>query len=239
MCTDVHQTTFIMSNHPKTLPHLLRSLALACATLFILPESHAQEWGLESRCGKFRNRPCIQGAVELTAGPLMVQQNGGHATVPQASLAIFGRQSGPFKRGVRVGLAHLGSEVQDQIGEGTSTRYRQAMPELAGLLRFEPFRGGFRPFVEGEVGFAASVMDERSFDAEGNRTAHRFSGFDPGLNYGWSAGARLRMGSAAFLMVRYGSRLGSSLNLPGIGQEEATSVALDREDVSVGFSFAF
>ena len=239
MCIDVHQTTFIMSNNQKTFPHLLRAMTLACATLFILPESQAQEWGLESRCGKFRNRPCIKGAVELTAGPLMVQQDGVNATVPQASLAIFGRQSGPFKRGFRLGLAHLGSEVQDQLSEGTSVRYRQAMPEVAGLLRFEPFRGGFRPFVEGEVGFAASVMDERSFDAEGNRTAHRFSGFDPGLNYGWSAGARLRMGSAAFLMVRYGSRLGSSLNLPGIGQEEATSVALDREDVSVGFSFAF
>lgn len=216
----------------------LRTLVLTCSFLLTVPLSYGQEWSIEPRCGQ--GRACRQGAVEMTFGPTALYDENGEMTArPLASLAYFKRQRGPFKRGIRMGVAGLGSTSETvEMEDNQSIQYREFLPELSGVLRFDPFRGGFQPFVEGELGLAASVMDERTFDAQGNRTNHSVSGFDSGLFYGWGAGARFRMGRSSFLMLRYGSRIGSPLDLFD-ENDPAQIIEPNRQDVSLGLSLAF
>ena len=216
----------------------LRMLVLTCSFLLALPLSYGQEWSTDSRCGQ--GRACRQGAVEMTFGPTALYDENGEMTVrPRASLALFKRQRGPFKRGIRMGVTGLGSTSETvDIENGQSIQYREFLPELSGVLRFDPFRGGFQPFVEGELGLAASVMDERTFDAQGHRTQHGISGFDSGLFYGLGAGARFRLGPSSFVMLRYGSRIGTPLDLFD-ESDPAQFVEPHRQDVSLGLSLAF
>lgn len=215
----------------------LRTLVLNCSLLLALPQSYGQR-SIETCCNQ--GRAFRQGALEFTIGPTGISNKFGEMTTrPLGTIAFFKRQRGPLKRGIRAGMTGLGSTTESEaVADGASTQYREFLPELSGVLRFDPFRGGFQPFVEGELGIAASVMDERTFDAQGNRTNHSISGFDSGLFYGWGAGVRLRMGTSAFLMLRYGSRFGSPLDL----FDESTPgqvIEPQRTDGSIGLSLAF
>jgi hypothetical protein len=136
-------------------------------------------------------------------------------------------------------MVGLGSGVSeaDEL-DGHSIRYRQFLPEFSGVIRFEPFRGGFRPFLEGEAGMSASILDESTFNAEGDRTHHNISEFQPGMLLGWGAGARFKMGKTALLILRYGERIGSPLDLIDQDAQDLNSTA-QRQDVSLGMSFAF
>lgn len=240
MCLVIHQTTFTMPHYSPTdmAKFSLRTFALTCSFLLFLPLSYGQEWRIEPCCNP--GNAFRQGAVEMTLGPAALYDEYGEMTArPMASLAVFKRQRGPFKRGIRMGVVGLGSTSETvEIENGQSIQYREFLPELSGVLRFDPFRGGFQPFAEGELGLAASVMDERTFDAQGNRTDHSVSGFDSGLFYGWGAGARVRMGRSSFVMLRYGSRIGSPLDLFDEG-DPTQIVEPHRQDVSLGLSLAF
>lgn len=218
----------------------LKMLVLISAFLLALPQAQSQEWSLEPRCGKHRGRPCQQGAFELTLGPAFIHLADEPSNArPQASIACFSRQRGPFKRGVKLGLVGLGSERSEaEALEGHVIRQRQMLPEFSGIIRFEPFRGGLRPFVEGEAGVSASVLDESTFNAEGERQNHSVTGFDPGLHVGWGAGARLKMGKSSLLIFRYGTRIGSPLDIIDEGIQDATT-DIQREEVSLGLSLAF
>lgn len=215
-------------------------LVLISAFLLALPQAQSQEWSLEPRCGKHRGRPCQQGAFELTLGPAFIHLADEPSNArPQASIACFSRQRGPFKRGVRLGLIGLGSEKSEaEALEGHVIRQRQVLPEFSGIIRFEPFKGGLRPFVEGEAGVSASVLDESTFNPEGERQNHSVTGFDPGLHVGWGAGARLKMGKSSLLIFRYGTRIGSPVDIIDEGIQDATT-DIQREEVSLGLSLAF
>lgn len=203
----------------------------------------AQEWGLEPRCGKHRGRPCQQGAFEMTMGALVLEEGTTNSAHPQASIALFGKQGGPFKTGWRLGLAGLGAGLESTTVQDSeeAVRTRRVLSEFSGVLRLDPFRCKFRPFVEAEAGAAASILDERSFDGRGTRTGHDVTGFDAGLHCGWSAGARLRLGASALLVLRYGKRIGPALATHGAhaGADEEVAFSPHRQDVSVGLSLAF
>lgn len=133
----------------------------------------------------------------------------------------------------------LGSEKSEaEALEGHVIRQRQVLPEFSGIIRFEPFKGGLRPFVEGEAGVSASVLDESTFNPEGERQNHSVTGFDPGLHVGWGAGARLKMGKSSLLIFRYGTRIGSPVDIIDEGIQDATT-DIQREEVSLGLSLAF
>ncbi len=242
MCSAVHQTTFTMRIlHSSLSPSLFRVAALFCG-LLVFTHAQGQQRGRMSSCNGCSGRFGGAGAFELAVGPALLLDDGSGFGRPQANIAFFSRQRSPFKTGVRLGVVGLGSEVADALGsEGQSTRYRSFMPELSGLLRLDPFRGRFRPFVEGELGLAASVMDVRDFDAEGERTEHGIPGLDAGLNYGWSAGARVRMGGSAYLLLRYGSKMGTALELHDVesATPAASVLAPNRRDMSLGLSLGF
>lgn len=228
-------------------PRLITGIVLLLFC-FCSPEMNAQEWGLEPCCGKRPNRGNTTGALEFSAGNAALGYNGGILNGMHADIAWFGASRGPLKRGVRLGLTALGSSIADAspIGETPTTgadvveqRYRMVLPELSSVLRLDPFRGGFRPFLEGEFGMAATALDERNFGAAGERTSHRLVGLDPTVHFGWSAGTRIRMGRAAFLTLRYGQKMGGNLDLYDVASPGDTAGALEamRHCATVGFSF--
>ena len=97
---------------------------------------------------------------------------------PGLELTWIGRAPGPLHTGIRLGLGQLDREVTDGMSGETpmdhTTVTRLLLPEVSSVLRLDPFQGRFRPFLEGELGLAATVLDERTLDADGNRTAYRF-----------------------------------------------------------------
>ena len=165
---------------------------------------------------------------------------------PGVELTWIGRAPGPIHTGIRLGLGQLGhtqnAASSDAGNADTETRTRLLLPEVSSVLRLDPFRGGIRPFVEGEIGLAASLLDERTFDDQGQRTAYGIPACDATAHYGWAAGARLRLGEGAFLALRYGKRFGGALDLPEPEQEPTVMPAQldgERSRASAGFSFAF
>lgn len=107
------------------------------------------------------------------------------------------------------------------------------------VVRLDPLTGGLRPFVEGQFGLAASLVDRRSMDLDGIRTSHAITSFDPTAYYGWSAGTRIRVGRGTFLSFRYGETQGGQLDRHSTAEPEGVPTPLDprRRAVMVGFSF--
>lgn len=245
----VNNITKFKMRYTKT-PFRLRLITsiVLLLTFFCPPEMNAQEWSLEPCCGKRPKRGNTTGAFEVSGGNVALGLNGGTLNRMHADIAWFGASRGPLKRGVRLGLSALGSSITDASPMAESPtagvdvveqRYRMVLPELSSVLRLDPFRGGFRPFLEGEFGMAATALDERNFGAAGERSSYRLVGLDPTVHFGWSAGTRIRMGRATFLTLRYGQKMGGSLDLYDVASPGNTAGALEemRHCATVGFSF--
>lgn len=208
------------------------------AALFTLGSAHAQ------CCGRQAARP--GGAFELSGGNVAVGLPDGSLNRLHLDMAWFGATRSPFKKGIRIGLASLGTSNMPVEDVDLSTPdavdehiYRLLLPELSGVLRFDPLRGGFRPFLEGELGIAAAVVDQRSFDVTGERTGYRINDLDPTVSMGWSAGTRVRLGRAAFLVLRYGEQQGGVLPYHDLHSldTEAGDMGERRRQATIGFSF--
>ncbi|RPG81161.1 MAG: hypothetical protein CBC74_002555 [Crocinitomicaceae bacterium TMED114] len=224
-------------------PTLFRLSGLL-ALLLILTDAQAQR--RSGRGGFFQ--PQRPGAIELS-GAALLSNDAATADLlvhPGVELTWIGRAPGPIHTGIRLGLGQLdhtqSAASSDAESADTETRTRLLLPEVSSVLRLDPFRGGIRPFVEGEIGLAASLLDERTFDDQGQRTAYGIPAYDATAHCGWAAGARLRLGEGVFLALRYGKRFGGALDLPEPAQEPTVMPAqLDgqRSRASAGFSFAF
>lgn len=211
------------------------------ASLALLTLVLSTSTALGQRRGNFLE-PRRAGAFELNGTALLSHVEEGNLMVhPGIELTWLGRAAGPLHSGIRLGMG-----VLDRTGSvagtetGTTERRRTLLPEASGVLRLDPFRGGFRPFAEGELGMAATLVDIRTFDENGDRMDYGVPVFDPTLHYGWAAGARIRIGGGAFMSVRYGKRLGGHLDLPDPVEGTTVQTTLDNERsvVSMGLSLA-
>jgi len=229
---------FTMKNHRFSFSaSKAQSLALAVA-LFASFAAEAQccNQGRASRAGVF----------EMSTGATQLAWGESTLAPLHADLSWFSRSRGPLRTGIRMGIAHLGNSTVNKAlqppNDGAiaeDTRYRILLPGISGVVRLDPLRGGFRPFIEGEAGVDASYVDKRSFDSAGERQQHNVTTFDPVLQYGWSAGARIRFGRSAFLVLRYGNKQGGSLNIPLEEGPETLFESADgeRHTATVGLSF--
>ncbi len=224
-------------------PSLFRLSGLL-ALLLILTDAQAQRRG--GRSGFFQ--PQRPGAIEFSGAALMSSDAATADLLvhPGVELTWIGRAPGPIHTGIRLGLGQLGhtqnAASSDAGNADTETRTRLLLPEVSSVLRLDPFRGGIRPFVEGEIGLAASLLDERTFDDQGQRTAYGIPAYDATAHYGWAGGARLRLGGGVGVALRYGKRFGGALDLPEPEQEPTVMPAQldgERSRASAGFSFAF
>ena len=197
---------------------------------------------LLAQCAGRCFQPRHPGALELGGSALLSTVDDGPLLVhPGFDLTLLGRSPGLIHRGVRIGMGILGtSESGVDADNGTVDRHRALLPEVAGVVRLSPFRQGFQPFLEGELGAAATLGDVRTFDEEGDRIAHRIPEFDPTLHYGWAAGTRIRMAPGTFLAVRYAERFGGLLDAPFLSEATAATNALDgrRRAVSLALSLS-
>lgn len=209
--------------------------ALAVLTLALSTAAFGQ------RRGSFFE-PRRAGAFELSGTALLSHFEEGSLMVdPGLEVTFLGRSPGALHSGVRLGIGML-----DQSGTvagselGTTERRRTLLSEVSGVLRLDPFRAGFRPFLEGELGMAATLADVRSFDELGHRIGYDVPAFDPTLHYGWAAGARIRMGTGTFLSLRYGERIGGHLDVPNPVEDTGALTTLDnqRRVLSMGLSLA-
>jgi len=229
---------FTMKNHRFSFSaSKAQSLALAVA-LFASFAAEAQccNQGRASRAGVF----------EMSTGATQLAWGESTLAPLHADLSWFSRSRGPLRTGIRMGIAHLGNSTVNKAlqppNDGAiaeDIRYRILLPGISGVVRLDPLRGGFRPFIEGEAGVDASYVDKRSFDSAGERQQHNVTTFDPVLQYGWSAGARIRFGRSAFLVLRYGNKQGGSLNIPLEEGPETLFESADgeRHTATVGLSF--
>ena len=198
---------------------------------------------LFAQCGAGRCfQPRHPGALELGGSALLSTVDDGSLMVhPGLELTMLGRAPGPLHRGIRLGMGVLGTSESDlNATTGTVDRHRALLPEVAGVVRFSPFRQGFQPFIEGELGAAATLGDVRTFDEAGDRIEHRIPEFDPTLHYGVAAGARIRMAPGTFLALRYAERYGGLLDAPFLSEATDATDALDgrRRAVSMALSFS-
>ena len=230
----VHQITFIMTHFLS-----LRNRMGAVVALLIMVTSTSAAFG--QRRGSFLE-PRRAGAFELNGTALLAEMEAGDLMVhPGIELTCLGRSAGPLHRGVRIGLGILDRSGSLAGSEsGTSERRRTFLPEVSGVLRLAPFRGGVRPFAEGELGMAATILDVRTFDSAGDRMGYAVPNFDPTLHYGWAAGARIRIGDGAFITVRYGERFGGQLEIPNPIEtgDAPTQIGNERRVMGMGFSLA-
>ena len=238
MCMDNNITPFTMKNHRFSAPtSMTRGIVLVVA-LFTASAAGAQ------CCNQGRLQRA--GAFEMSAGATQLALDASNMLPFHADVSWFARSRGPLKSGVRLGLAHLGNSTSASslhpLPDGEKTediQYRILMPGLSGVLRLDPLRGGFRPFIEGEFGVDATYVDKRAFDGSGERIRHNVTTFDPALLYGWSAGTRIRFGRSAFLVLRYGNKHGGALNIPR--QEDPENLfepaGSERHTATVGLSF--
>ena len=238
MCMPNNIKAFTMKNHRFSFSaSKAQSLALAVA-LFASFAAEAQccNQGRASRAGVF----------EMSTGATQLAWGESTLAPLHADLSWFSRSRGPLRTGIRMGIAHLGNSTVYKALQPTNdgaiaedTRYRILLPGISGVVRLDPLRGGFRPFIEGEAGVDASYVDKRSFDSAGERQQHNVTTFDPVLQYGWSAGARIRFGRSAFLVLRYGNKQGGSLNIPLEEGPETLFESADgeRHTATVGLSF--
>ncbi len=214
------------------------------ALLLLTMDAEAQRRGGRSSFFK----PQRPGALEFS-GVALLSQDAATADLlvhPGLELTWMGRAPGPIHTGIRLGLGQLnsGTEMGNAGGEDVAveTRTRLLLPEVSSVLRLSPFQGGFQPFVEGEIGLAGTLLDARTFDENGQRTAYGIPEYDATAHYGWAAGTRIRMADGMFLALRYGKRFGGALDLPeGTAEPTVMPAQLDgaRSRASLGFSFAF
>ena len=211
------------------------------ATLALVALVLSTSAALGQRRGNFL-KPRRAGALELTGASLLSQNNEGNLMVDAGlEVTVLGRAAGPLHSGVRLSVGIL-----DRTGSisgteaGTTERRRTLLPEVSGVLRLDPFRGGFRPFAEAELGMSATLIDIRTFDETGHRTDYAVPAFDPTLHYGVVAGARIRMGTGTFLSFRYGERFGGYLDVPSPIQENSilTTMEPERRVIGMGLSLA-
>ena len=87
---------------------------------------------------------------------------------------------------------------------------------------------------------AATILDVRTFDSMGERTNYEVPNFDPTLQYGWAAGARIRIGNGAFMTVRYGERFGGQLDIPNPIEagDAPAQIGNERYVMGMGLSLA-
>ncbi len=229
---------FTMKNPTPLLGRHAARMTALLALLFALGSVHAQ------CCG--RQPPRTSGAFELSAGNVALGLPEGLMNHLHVDMAWFSASRSPFKRGLRLGVGSLGSaRVPSDSDNGLDPtnleefRYRMLLPELSGVLRFDPLRGGFRPFAEGSFGIAATFVDERNFDAAGERIGYGVEAIDPTVNFGWSAGTRIRLGRAAFLVLRYGEQQGGLLNHYDLHSLDAAPISAQavRRQATLGISF--
>lgn len=211
------------------------------ATLALLTLVLSMSEAFGQRRGTFLE-PRRAGAFELGGTSLLSMNAEGNLMVDAGlEVAVLGRAAGPLHSGVRLSVGML-----DRTGSisgteaGTTERRRTLLPEVSGVLRLDPFRGGFRPFAEAELGMSATLMDIRTFDETGHRTDYAMPAYDPTLHYGVVAGARIRVGTGSFLSVRYGERFGGYLDVPNPVQENSiqTTIEPERRVIGVGLSLA-
>ena len=186
--------------------------------------------------------PRRAGAFELSGTALLSRVEEGNLMVdPGLEVTFLGRSPGALHRGIRLGIGMLDQSGTISGSEfGTTERRRTLLSEVSGVLRLDPFRAGFRPFLEGELGMAATLADIRTFNELGNRISYDVPALDPTLHYGWAAGTRIRMGNGAFLSLRYGERVGGRLDVPSSAEDFGVFTALDnqRRVFSMGLSLA-
>lgn len=222
------------------------SVALYAGALMLglttVPDAHAQ-----NLCS---GNPHRSSSFEMSLGSTQLSVAGDAQYHLRGDLAWFARSRSPFRTGIRLGWGHLGqSSITSAAssGEGNpeqevvESRYRLAMNTVHGVVRFDPLVGAFRPFVEGEVGVAATAVDRRDFDRLGERTAYAVPSLDPTLQYGWSAGARIRMSRTSFFVVRYGTQHGGQLDLHSTADPEGAFDLADHQHHTgtIGLSFGF
>ncbi len=235
---DSNIKAFTMKNHRFSFPASTASGIVLVVALFTASAVQAQ------CCSQGRIQRA--GAFEMSAGATQLALDASNMVPFQADLSWFARSRGPLRSGVRMGLAHLGHSSEapafQSPNDGSKTedtRYRILLPGISGVVRLDPLRGGFRPFLEAEAGMDATYVDKRDFDSSGERLSHKITTFDPALLYGWSAGARIRFGRAAFLVLRYGNKHGGSLSIPLEEGPETLFESADgeRHTATVGLSF--
>ena len=217
----------------------LRNRMGAVLAVLIMVTSASAAFG--QRRGSFLE-PRRAGAFELNGTALLAEMKAGDLMVhPGIELTCLGRSAGPLHKGVRIGLGMLDRSGSLAVSEsGTSERRRTFLPEVSGVLRLDPFRSRIRPFVEGELGMAATILDVRTFDSMGERTNYDVPNFDPTLQYGWAAGARIRIGNGAFMTVRYGERFGGQLDIPNPIEagDAPAQIGNERYVMGMGLSLA-
>lgn len=223
-------------------PFLLHATGLMALLLFTADADAQRRSGRSSFF-----QPQQPGALELSGVALLStpQSEARIGMHPGLELTWIGRAPGPLHTGIRLGLGQLDREVTDGMSGETpmdhTTVTRLLLPEVSSVLRLDPFQGRFRPFLEGELGLAATVLDERTLDADGNRTAYQIPAYDATAHYGWAAGVRVQLGEGAFLTARYGSRFGGALDLhesdvnPTVMPDPLDG---ERSRAALGFSFA-
>lgn len=211
----------------------------AAVALLIMVTSASAAFG--QRRGSFLE-PRRAGAFEFNGTALLAKTEAGDLMVPPGiELTCLGRSAGPLHKGIRIGLGMLDRSGSLAGSEsGTSERRRTYLPEISGVLRLDPFRGGIRPFAEGELGMAATILDVRTFDSAGERMDYAVPNFDPTLHYGWAAGARIRIGNGTFITVRYGERYGGQLDIPNPIEPGGapTQIGHERRVMGMGLSLA-
>ena len=221
--------------------HFLTSQSRMGAALALLTLVLSTSSAFGQRRGNFL-QPRRAGAFELSGVSLLSLNAEGNLLADAGfEVTVLGRAASPLHSGVRLSVGML-----DRTGSisgteaGTTERRRTLLPEASGVLRLDPFRGGFRPFAEAELGMSATLIDIRTFDEAGHRTDYDVPAFDPTLHYGVTAGARIRMGTGTFLSVRYGERFGGHLDVPNPIQETGilTTLESERRVISMGLSLA-
>lgn len=236
-CRFKNKPTFTMRHTP-----FLRTAGLLALLITLLPAYGQRQGG---RNGFFQ--PQRPGALEFT-GTALVSTDGDTGDLlvhPGVELTWIGRAPGPLHTGLRLGLGHLDRQAtspdMDADEAVEEIRTRLMLPEISSVVRLDPLNGSFRPFFEGELGLAATLLDERAFDADGQRAAYRIPAYDATAHYGWAAGVRVRMGQGAFLSMQYGKRFGGTLDLlqPSDGAgSQPMQLDGERHRASVGLSFS-
>lgn len=161
-------------------------------------------------------------------------------TNPGFEVTFLNRSFHPVQKGFRLGLGIMDGQTNAVNATSDKTERRRAlMPQAAGLLHLELFRGRIRPFVEGEAGVASTLLDVRTFDELDERTSYSIPSFDATLFYGWATGLRITMMEGqGFLVLRCGNRFGGQLARHAIGDEPEGSALLGgrRSSASIGIS---
>lgn len=241
MCMKNNIKAFTMKNQRPPCSLLALYAGALILAMTAVPNAHAQQCcsGIPQRASTF----------EMSLGSTQVSVSGDAQYDLRGDLTWLARSRSPFRTGVRLGMGHLGQASMSATdnSEGNSdqevveSKYRLAMHTVHGVVRFDPLVGAFRPFIEGEVGVAATAVDRRDFDALGERIGYAVTALDPTLQYGWSAGARMRLSRTAFLVMRYGTQHGGPLDLHHRSDPEGAFEVADNQHHTgtIGLSFGF